>query len=248
MLPWLKSKKDRSIVYPRLPQGVAVHVIGDIHGRSDLLDGVHARIDQDNEARDFDSITIYLGDYVDRGPDSRGVIDRLIERSRNRHTIFLRGNHEKVFSAFIAGEVDPEEWRHYGGHETLLSYGLDVRALARAPREDWVTALRGVIPPEHRSFLNTLSDSFLLEDYFFVHAGVRPGVPLDEQTPDDLLWVRDVFLGDDRDHGKIVVHGHTPTMEVEFLANRINLDTGAYMTNRLSCLVIDAKGPRLLPD
>ena len=246
MFGWAKSKVDRRPVYPRLGDGETAYVVGDIHGRSDLLDRVHGAIETDSTGRSGAIIEIYLGDYVDRGPDSAGVVERLIRRSRSRRLVMLRGNHEVMFEDFLAGLVDPEEWRRVGGFETLLSYGVDVRGLARAPRDRWAAAATAAVPREHRAFLGALADAFPLEGYYFAHAGIRPGVPLSDQDPDDLHWVRDEFLGDTRDHGAIVVHGHTPTMEPEFLLNRINLDTGAYMTSRLTCLVIDGGGPRLL--
>lgn len=246
MFARLKPTKTKEVAYPRLSEGVTAYVVGDIHGRSDLLDRIHRAIEADMADRGGTVIEIYLGDYVDRGPDSAGVIERLARRSRLRRVVAIRGNHEVMFDDFLEGLIDPEEWRRVGGFETLLSYGVDVRALSRAPRGRWVAAANAAVPGEHRAFLGALTDAFPLDGYYFTHAGVRPGVPLSAQDPDDLQWIRDEFLGDIRDHGAIVVHGHTPSMEPEFLTNRINLDTGAYMTGRLTCLVIDAEGPRLL--
>lgn len=246
MFKWMKPATARKPAYPRLPQGLTAYAVGDIHGRSDLLDRIHAAIDEDMARRAGTFIEIYLGDYVDRGPDSIGVIERLLRRNRTHRMVMLRGNHEVMFENFLAGGVDPEEWRRVGGSETLLSYGVDVRGLARAPRDRWVAAANAAVPPAHRAFLGALADAFPFEGYFFTHAGVRPGVPLPDQVSDDLQWIRDEFLGDSRDHGAVVVHGHTPTMEPEFAANRINLDTGAYVTGRLTCLVVDAEGPRVL--
>lgn len=250
MVSWFKKRGRREPVYPSTPGGVVLYAVGDVHGRLDLLERLHAAIDADAANHDVVATEIYLGDYVDRGPDSKGVIDRLIERFLDHRTrrrmIFLAGNHEELFSAFLDGALDPEEWRRVGGWETALSYGIDVRGLARAPKERWIAALVDAVPRPHRIFLDALHDSYAEAGYFFTHAGVRPGVPLDEQAPDDLRWIRDEFLGDESDHGMIVVHGHTPSEAPELLANRINLDTGAYMTNRLTCLAIDAGGPRIL--
>ncbi|MCE1237412.1 MAG: metallophosphoesterase [Hyphomicrobiales bacterium] len=232
--------------YPRLPQGERIYSIGDIHGRTDLLDRLHAAIDADMATTTDRATEVYLGDFVDRGPDSAGVIERLLKRSERVRLVAIRGNHEVMFEDFLAGEIDPEEWRQVGGLETLLSYGVDVRGLAHAPRERWVAAAKAAVPPAHVAFLAGLSDCFVAGEYYFTHAGVRPGVALDEQEPDDLQWVRDVFLSDERDHGAVIVHGHTPTMQPEFLPNRINLDTGAYLTGRLTCAVFDSVGPRLL--
>lgn len=245
MFSWLRPKVDRRTEYPKLPEGQRIYVVGDIHGRIDLLARVHQAIDRDRTTAN-ETTEIYLGDFVDRGPDSAGVIDRLLSRAEHVRSVFIRGNHEVMFEDFLEGHVEPDEWRPVGGMETLLSYGLDVRALVRAPRERWAAAARALVPREHRVFLAGLTDQYATGGYFFTHAGIRPGVPLDEQVPDDLQWIRDAFLGDARDHGAVVVHGHTPMMEPEFLPNRINLDTGAYLTGRLSCLVIDSEGLRLL--
>ena len=248
MFGWFKAGAAPLSEYPTLPAGERIYAVGDIHGRSDLLDRLHRAIDADKAGTSDVATEIYLGDYVDRGPDSAGVIDRLLRRSATTATVRLRGNHEALFDGFLAGSVDPDEWRPVGGFETLLSYGLDVRSLAHAPRQIWVDAARDVVPREHRAFLSGLDVAFAAYGYYFAHAGIRPGIPLDDQAVDDLLWIRDAFLGDGRDHGAIVVHGHTPMMEPEFRPNRINLDTGAYATGRLTCLMIDRHGPRLIGD
>jgi serine/threonine protein phosphatase 1 len=240
------GRSDARSPYPVLPKGRVVYAIGDIHGRSDLLDHIHATIDAASQHSDEEITEIYLGDYVDRGPDSRGVVERLISR-RDRHDIVcLRGNHEEMFEAFLHGELLVEEWQPAGGIETLMSYGVDPRALAYAPNEAWLEAALRQVPASHHDFIVRLPDSHRIGDYFFAHAGVRPGVALDLQSTDDLLWIRDAFLGDRSDYGAVVVHGHTPTQEAEFHHNRINLDTGAYITSRLTCLRIDADGPQIL--
>lgn len=233
-------------VYPGLPEGRVVYAVGDIHGRSELLDRVFASIDARNEREHADVTEIYLGDYVDRGPDSFGVVERLIHRRHHRDAICLRGNHEEMFENFLHGEMKIGEWQMTGGVETLMSYGIDPRPLADAPDEAWVEAALRRVPAAHHDFLVSLVDSHRVGDYFFVHAGVRPGIPLASQSPDDLLWIRDAFLGDRRDFGAVVVHGHTPAMEPDFRRNRINLDTGAYLTNRLTCLRIDSTGPKVI--
>lgn len=247
---WTDAQSNIRHPYPRLEGDRVLYAIGDIHGRSDLLDAVHAAIDDDSAGRVEPPIEIYLGDYVDRGLDSKGVIDRLIDRildhDHQRRMIFIGGNHEEAFRDFLAGSMEPEEWKRFGGYEAAFSYGIDVLALRGAPRMTWVEALRQAVPATHRLFFDSLRDSYATDGYFFAHAGVRPGVPLDEQSPDDLRWIRDTFLGDPSDHGAVVVHGHTPVREPTFEPNRINLDTGAYLTNRLTCLAIDAGGPRLL--
>ncbi len=250
MVPRTKPKHGAERPYPRLDGDRVIYVIGDIHGRSDLLRSVHAAIDADSVGRADPPVEIYLGDYVDRGLDSKGVIDLLIDRildhEHQRRMIFLGGNHEEAFLAFLTGRLEPEQWKRIGGYETAFSYGIDVRALQGASKARWVEAVAQSVPATHRLFLEALRDSYACDGYFFAHAGIRPGVGLDDQDAADLRWIRDAFLGDRRDHGAIVVHGHTPVMEPAFETNRINLDTGAYLTNRLTCLAIDAAGPRLL--
>jgi serine/threonine protein phosphatase 1 len=247
MFAWLKPKSGRRAAFPPMPAGRTVYVIGDVHGRSDLLARCHRAIDRDMNGRRGETVEICLGDYVDRGPDSAGVIERVSWRRRRHSVVALRGNHEVMFETFLAGGLDPNDWRRAGGLETLLSYGIDVQALTGAPREAWVATARAAVPGAHRDFLASLADAHVEGAYFFTHAGIRPGVPLAAQDPSDLQWIRDGFIDDPRDHGAIVVHGHTPVREPEFLANRINLDTGAYLTNRLTCMVIDEEGPGLLP-
>ncbi len=234
--------------YPRIQKGLTLYVVGDLHGRSDLLARLHDSIDAHALSAGGTSMEIYLGDYIDRGRDPAGTISRLLARSPAKNVFALRGNHEATFQHFMAGGVDPAAWRAIGGYETMLSYGIDLRHLEGAPREEWIQAVRAAVPPEHIAFLASLSNGSPFQGYFFCHAGIRPGIPLAQQQPTDLLWIRDEFLNDSRDHGAVIVHGHTPHSEPEFRANRINLDTGAYMTGRLTCLVIDEHGPRLLED
>ena len=211
-------------VYPALPEGRVIYAIGDIHGRSELLDRVFRAIDEAGAvARHTEDVTeVYLGDYVDRGPDSYGVVERLIARRLGHDVVCLRGNHEEMFENFLHGDYELERWQAAGGIETLMSYGLDPRPLAQAPNDAWVEAALRRVPASHHQFLTSLVDSHRIAGYFFAHAGIRPGVPLAEQTADDLLWIRDQFLGDRGDFGAVVVHGHTPTMTPEFRHNRIN--------------------------
>jgi serine/threonine protein phosphatase 1 len=226
---------------PRVPRGVRVYAVGDIHGRADLLTGVFARIDLDMlERRVARPIEIYLGDYIDRGPNSREVLDQLILRGEMREIVCLKGNHELFPGEFARNPESLHEWAQIGGMDTLLSYGLrppvnpgdeELRALA--------AEFRTAMPQAHRNFLQQLVPHLTCGDFYFVHAGVRPGVTLKDQDEQDLLWIRDEFLQSEDDYGKVIVHGHTPVVEPEFWPNRINIDTGAYATGRLTCLIID---------
>lgn len=231
--------------FPTLPAGHVVYVVGDIHGRRDLLENILWHIDLDRRQHGSQSTEIYLGDYVDRGPELAAVIATLIERAKNNALICLRGNHEALFEDFLAEKMDLRQWSRLGGLETLHSYGL-ASGLLEGPREMTGAQIRSRIPPDHLAFLGSLRNSFEIHGYFFTHAGILPGVPLPEQTPSNLRTIRGAFLNDDRDHGAVIVHGHTPCEEPEVFLNRINIDTGAYMTGRLTCLVIDHRGPQFL--
>lgn len=221
-----------------MPDGVVVYAIGDIHGHYHLLETLLARIHADAESQDHDRrILVFIGDYVDRGPASRLVVERVVAGFPLFETIALKGNHEQILLDFIA---DPERWATYrrlGGIETLMSYGverdllLDSNVVPAALRDSFL----GLLPQSHHDFLRSLSLSYDCGDYHFVHAGVRPGVPLDRQTDDDRLWIRDQFLtAGDVFGGRVIVHGHTPTRDPENLGYRVGIDTGAYMTGRLT--------------
>jgi len=226
---------------PKVPRNTRVYAIGDLHGRVDLLDAVILQIDADLALYPASrAMQIFLGDYVDRGPASREVVDRLIEHSRAHETIFLKGNHESFLIEFLHNPNVLEDWRQFGGLETLVSYGLSPSLNpSEAERRHLSTALAGELPESHRQFLAALKPSFACGDFLFVHAGVRPGVPLAQQKEEDLLWIRDEFLACEDDFGKLVVHGHTPVREPEVRTNRVNIDTGAFATGRLTCLIIE---------
>lgn len=229
---------------PRVPAGSRVYAVGDVHGRVDLLRELHQIIHEDAyEHQAPRNVVVYLGDYVDRGPHSREVIDLLLDEPLpSFESVHLAGNHEESFLRFLDDvEIGPR-WMEYGGIQCLQSYGVrppspggGASELLRAQEE-----LRRRLPARHARFLHELRASHIEGDYFFVHAGVRPGVPLDEQQPADLLWIRDGFLRSDADHGRIVVHGHTIRERPEVKANRIGIDTGAYASGRLTALVLDA--------
>ncbi len=234
----------------RTPVGERIYAIGDIHGRLDLLHMLAAAIDEEQQDLPPARTTlVFVGDYVDRGPDSRGVIDWLIGRPLPAfERVYLRGNHEDWFERFLDDTRVGPSWLYCGGVQTLESYGVhaslgesDPRRL-RAAQEDLAAAL----PGSHRAFLGALESHRAIGGYLFVHAGVRPGVPLDRQSPDDMLWIREEFLHAGGDHGHVVVHGHTIANEVEVRENRIGIDTGAFATNVLSCLVLEADRYRLI--
>jgi len=224
-----------------IPPGMRVYAIGDIHGHADLLDMMHEGIAQDLDRRPVEhSVIVYLGDYVDRGPDSAGVIERLRHTRLGNERIMLRGNHEQVLRAFVADPLVMLHWQAFGGIETLTSYGIaPPGVLNDAAFRQMHRAFLDALPPEHLAFLDSLSDQAVIGDYFFCHAGVRPGVPLDRQAPEDLLWIREPFLSSRADFGKVVVHGHTPVPLPERRRNQINVDTGAFRTGRLTAAIIE---------
>ena len=183
---------------------------------------------------------IFLGDYIDRGPASREVLDRLIARSRAREMVCLKGNHEIFVEGFLNDPGVLSDWRNYGGLQTLLSYGLTPSVKMNPAEQARLAAAFGqALPLNHRLFLGGLRPSFTCGDYFFVHAGVQPGIPLEEQHEEDLLWIREDFLLCEADFSKIVVHGHTPVREPDIRPNRINIDTGAYASGQLTCLMLE---------
>ncbi len=231
------------------PPGARIYAIGDIHGRADLLDRMHDMIRVDALGRRAaEKIVVYLGDYVDRGDDSRGVVDRLIARPLvGFRAVTLRGNHEEFLLRFLDDpEVGPA-WLANGGDATLYSYGVDWRETMA--EDDWAevsAAFRAALPADHLAFLAGLALSDIEGDYLFVHAGIRPGVELAAQSPDDLMWIRGEFLGSTADHGRVVVHGHTITDAPDLRDNRIGIDTGAYATGTLTCLVLDGAERQIL--
>ena len=230
------------------PAGLRLYAVGDIHGRSDLLEGLFRRIDQDLQGFTGDSaVEIYLGDHIDRGHDSRGVLDLLIARSRSRPTVCLLGNHEAMFLDILDRVDLLPAWRKFGGLETLASYSVKPRLpMTHGTIAAMHAELKANLPQTHLAFLRGLELHHVAGDYVFVHAGLRPGIPLSTQNPQDLLWIRDEFLNSAADFGGIVVHGHTPVLEPEIRANRIAIDTGAYLTSRLTCLVLEGEERRFL--
>jgi diadenosine tetraphosphatase ApaH/serine/threonine PP2A family protein phosphatase len=225
-----------------------LYVVGDIHGCADLLDRMAARIADDLAARPApESLVVTVGDYIDRGPDSAGVIERLMRNPFPTAYMALKGNHEVLLEDFLAVPATAAHWRRLGGIETLRSYGVAVDGVTAGTHYmEAARALAQAVPAAHRDFLASLGTSLTVGRHFICHAGVRPGVPLERQSEEDLLWIREPFLASRADFGRIVVHGHTPAPAPEALPNRINVDTGAFATGRLTCAAIDAEGVRFV--
>ncbi len=235
----------------RTPEGMRLYAIGDVHGLDAELADMHDRIAADLAERPApDHRVIHVGDYVDRGPDSAGVVARLARlTAEDGHVVCLRGNHDALLTGFLDEPAKSGQmWLDNGGDATLRSYGVtpgrsflggyDFAKLSRQFAEK--------IPAADRAFLEGLPVAARLGDYFFCHAGIRPGVPLDRQDENDLIWIREEFLWDERDHGVVVVHGHTPKNPREVRPNRINVDTGAVFGGPLTCVVLDGTDYRFL--
>jgi Calcineurin-like phosphoesterase len=222
-----------------------LYVIGDIHGRLDLLDQLIDAIRRD--AKGGKNLIVTLGDYVDRGPNSRGVIDRLLTNPFPGDFIALKGNHEELLENFLDHPETGIQWRQLGGLETLYSFGIPVAPLLMGQQfAEAAKQLTNALSAAQLKFLRSLKTSLSVAHFFLCHAGVRPGVPLDRQREEDLLWIRDDFLNSNFDFGKIIVHGHTPTERPDVHKNRINIDTGAFITGRLTCVVLEDNAYRFI--
>ena len=240
------------------PEGLTLYAIGDIHGRSDLLSAMLAAVAEDRREESA-SVVICVGDYVDRGRGSREVVELLLafaadspiggEAAGSDGPVrFLRGNHDQSLLDFLREPMSGPGWCDFGGRETLASYGVQTPA-SRTDEDGWSRASRDLaaaLPPAHLSFFEGLEYACEYGDYFFAHAGVRPGVPLDEQDTRDLMWIRQPFIEDTRRLPKLVVHGHTPTETVHFDRRRIGIDTGAYATGVLTALKLKGSSRALL--
>lgn len=222
-----------------VPPGERVYAVGDIHGRLDLLDELLARIEADNAARDTaDTTLIFLGDLIDRGPDSAQVVQRLLDLSRHASGIrFLLGNHEEVFLKAMKGDAKALAFSlRIGGKPTVLSYGINEADYNAADYSELLDLLRARVPAAHLQFLTGFEDLIVIGDYAFVHAGIQPGLALDAQVPATLRWIREEFLTADTAFEKIIVHGHSIVDNVEERVSRIGIDTGAYATGRLTAM------------
>ncbi len=244
LLSRLNTKIHPPIHKPKIPEGVLIYAIGDVHGELFQLERLLGKIEADALRRDADrKIIIFLGDVIDRGGHSRDIIGSLGKDPfvlPEFEVICLKGNHEQVMLDFFDHPETSQAWFQYGGVETLASYGIRAGARTEAPEK--LAQLRDeallAIPTRDVAFLRSLKTRFTLGDYFFVHAGVRPGITLDRQSAEDLLWIREPFLSSTQFHEKIIVHGHTVHAEPQNLPNRIGIDTGAYATGILTSLVL----------
>lgn len=231
---------------PKLPDRVRVYAIGDVHGCADLLDRLLGKIAQDIADHPQDRAElIFLGDYIDRGPHSKAVIDRLTSGDLPAPATFLAGNHEEMLLGFLERPGEGMQWAFNGGEETLASYGVSPDELSRHP-EAARDRLLQVMPAAHLDLYKALQVSAVRGDYFFCHAGVRPGVPLDRQSRFDLVWIREPFLDYRGDLGKVIVHGHTPVRAVEIRPNRIGIDTGAFVWGRLTALALSGEARKII--
>lgn len=239
--PLFMLKLFRSSARREIPVNQRVYAVGDVHGRMDLLDQLLAMLKADNAARPHAQVTlVMLGDLIDRGPASRQVVSRVRKGVSWARTVALMGNHEAVMLDVLDGQTDRlSQWLRFGGIETLESWGVTRQTIEGGTRFDILDAIRSAILPEERAWLGRMRTSLRIGDYYFVHAGVRPDVPLEKQTDDDRLWIREDFLDSRKKHGAMIVHGHSININVEERPNRIGLDTGAYATGRLTAVGLE---------
>ena len=228
---------------PAIPAGERVYAIGDIHGRADLFAALITAIEGDDAARNANTpaktTIILLGDLIDRGPDSAGVVRMARQWQQHRPIRILCGNHEEMLLEAMNSTEVLRGFLRLGGRETVLSYGMSEEAYKAASYEEVQAMLLQAIPADLENFIRCFEDQIRMGDYVFVHAGVKPGVPLDQQQRNDLRWIREPFLGSTEDHGAMVVHGHTIHPEIVERPNRIGIDTGAYDTGKLTAIGLE---------
>jgi serine/threonine protein phosphatase 1 len=227
---------------PRVPDGQRVYAIGDVHGCDDLLAALLAKIDADNASRgSAETTVIMLGDLIDRGPDSAAVVERVRRRMAERGDMrLLMGNHEEVFLRALGGDERAMRFLcRFGGRETIMSYGMSASEYDALDFAELLDRLGSLVPPEHRTLLAAAEDMIEVGDYVFVHAGIRPDLPLDQQRTSDLRWIREPFLDWRASTSRRIVHGHSISSGVDFTSTRIGLDTGAYSNGLLSALMLE---------
>ncbi|MFK0385446.1 metallophosphoesterase family protein [Agrobacterium sp. NPDC090273] len=227
-----------------------LYAIGDVHGRLDLLLDAERKIMLDLERNNAQGVIVMLGDYIDRGPDSAGVVQHLLERPpENIRRVCICGNHEDAFLDFMRNPRSNLWWLDFGGRQTLLSYGVDADYFLGGrgrPEEEFRRAMFAAVPQEHVQFMSNLPVSLRSGKHLFVHAGVRPGIPLEGQTDQDLMWIREPFLVEGSRLPLTVIHGHTPVEAPQVGPGRIGIDTGAVTTGRLTVLKVKGERPTLL--
>lgn len=241
--------KEKPPVAPTLSNNLRLYCIGDIHGRDDLLLMIHSLILSEQQGYRGEIKIIYVGDYIDRGMRSKQVIDFLTDDyGLNSHSVFLRGNHEQALLDFLEDDTVGPAWFSFGGIATLASYGVAVTKIPTKRQEyiDIQSEIKDKLPDAHLSFLKETVFSYREGSYFFAHAGINPKRSIKRQKTDDLMWIRDAFISSDKNYENIVVHGHTITDKPEFRINRIGIDTGAFMSGVLTCLVLEGSKQRVL--
>lgn len=225
---------------PAIPGGERVYAIGDIHGRLDLFRAIAEAIERDDEIRgSADTTVILLGDLVDRGPDSAGVVDYARQWAKLRKIRFIGGNHEEMFLLGFYKLAAFKSFQKIGGRETLLSYGIEPRDLLAADLDEAQRLMIDAVPMADREFLHSFEKLIAIGDYLFVHAGINPARPLNEQRGHDCRWIREPFLKHTGDFGQVVIHGHTVTEDPVIRNNRIGIDTGAFMSGRLTAIGLE---------
>ena len=242
MLGFFRKRPIAEPVSRAIPDGQRVYAVGDVHGCLDLLDDLVAQVETDDRARGTAQTQIvFLGDLVDRGPDSAGVVERLIELAEARGNVrFILGNHEEIFLRALGGDMESLRlFVRVGGRETILSYGVSELDYERTDYGELLALIQAHVPPRHIAFLESFEDRIEIGDYVFVHAGLRPGVAIENQRRSDMRWIRSTFLDSNAEFGKLVVHGHSISDEVIERPNRIGLDTGAFASGRLSALGLE---------
>lgn len=230
-----------------IPAGRRVYAIGDVHGRLDLLHALACAVEEDNRAAPAArSTVIMLGDLIDRGPDSRSVVDYVLDWQLRREMRIISGNHEEMLLTCLKNPAALVHFLRYGGTETLESYGVQTDMLDIADFDSVKDVLLRAIPGRHRAFLASFEDMVEIGDYLFVHAGINPGAALHQQKASDLRWIREPFLSHMAPHSHMVVHGHTIARTVQLPGNRIGIDTGAYRYGRLTALVMEGSQRRFI--
>lgn len=249
MLQFIKSffSDAEDSALPTIPAGQRVYAIGDVHGRLDLFEALIEAVEyDDSEAGTAATTIILLGDLVDRGPDSAGVVRRARHWQMKRDVRILCGNHEEMFLKSFENADMMRHFMRHGGKETILSYGVERKALGACSVEDAQELMVRTVPPEERAYISSFENIITIGDYIFVHAGIDPELPIDAQRVQDLRWIREPFLSHSEPYDAVVVHGHTIRDDPEDKGNRIGIDTGAYASGKLTALVLEGSRRRYI--